>query len=52
MLLTPKELYAKLNPAQLRRDIDETLEALWRLAERPGVRESTDELSPKLAACG
>ncbi len=29
-------LYRSLNPAKLKREIDETLEGLWKLADRPG----------------
>jgi transposase InsO family protein len=47
-----QELYAKLNPAQLRRNIDETLEALWKQAQRRGVSTTADQPPASLRACG
>lgn len=38
-----EKLYQSLNPAKLRRDIDETLEKLWKLAERERRREKVLE---------
>ena len=44
--------YASLNPAQLRRNIDETLEALWRLTQRPRTNTTASDPELALAACG
>lgn len=32
-----RQVYLRLNPAQLRRDIDHNLELLWELADKPGT---------------
>jgi len=45
-------LYAGLNPVQLRRNINETLEALWKLADRSQVSKIAAEPELALAACG
>ena len=55
MRSTSKEdLYRGLNPLKLRLEIDEALEALWKLAERPGMVEKAVKLAKKedLMACG
>jgi len=46
------KLYATLNPAQLRRNIDETLEALWKLADRFPAAKAPAEPELDRAACG
>ena len=35
--------YHRLNPAHLKREIDATLDQLWRLAERPGAAQRTGQ---------
>jgi hypothetical protein len=47
-----ERLYASLNPAQLRLNIDQTLEALWRQAQRRGMSPTAQELPSPLRACG
>jgi hypothetical protein len=39
-------LYRRLNPVRLRAQIDRALEALWRLAERPGGAKAAPEPAP------
>lgn len=46
------KLYASLNPVKLRAQIDESLEALWKLADRAGASKSVGEPDPEPAACG
>ena len=45
-------LYASLNPIKLRTQIDEALEALWKLTNRGPVPKSADEPKREHAACG
>jgi len=49
------ELYGRLNPVRLRQQIDERLEALWKLAEHEGSAKSTKATSERAMedlACG
>ncbi len=41
-------LYLSLNPVQLRAEIEEALEALWKLADRGRTSKTADELEPEL----
>jgi hypothetical protein len=45
-------LYASLNPINLRTQIDEALEGLWKLANPGPVAKPTGEPAPEHAACG
>jgi len=46
------KLYATLNPVKLRARIENTLEALWKLADRPDVGKTATREPKGLAACG
>lgn len=46
------EIYGTLNPAELRRSIDNTLEALWQLADRPGATRTSTRRQEEDVACG
>ena len=45
------KLYATLNPAELRRNIDEALDTLWKLANRPHVGPIMTDPEPARVAC-
>ena len=48
-----EDLYRGLNPVKLRLEIDEALEALWKLAERPATTgKATERAKEDLMACG
>ena len=46
------ELYARLNPVKLRADIDQALEDLWKLADRPRAGKSSPDPEQEHAVCG
>jgi transposase InsO family protein len=46
------KLYARLNPAELRRNIDAALDALWKLADRPQTGRAPAEPETQPAARG
>ncbi len=46
------KFYASLNPVRLRAQIDDALEALWRLADRGQAPKPADESEPERVACG
>jgi len=48
-----ERLYQRLNPVQLRKEIDKALESLWKLAERERREEqSAKQLKKRGSACG
>lgn len=47
-----EKLYQRLNPVQLRKQIDQTLEKLWALADRERLPEKATERAKEARVCG